>query len=343
MYQEKAGENLKSAIYKGKESVEVKEVEIPDIGENDVLVKNIYSSICGTDVAVYNNGTETGHRITAGEEFGHETVSRIVSIGKNVTDFRVGQRVYPYPRYAKGDTKRAGTIGAFSEYMLIPDAGLNHSLYLVPDKINSRTACLIEPFTISCRAARRSQPEPEDKYVIFGAGTIGIATAISLEYFGVSKIIICDKSDFRLDIAKQLGFMTCNLNNIDTVFSKHFGCADSLNGKTADIDCIIDCAGAESVFDYFMSNGKIESRFVSVAVNNAIRNLDLLHLTYSQKTIIGTGGYMQEDVFDVFNIMKSGKWNIEKIITHEFKLDDISKALQCATDTNSALNVIIVF
>ena len=79
-----------------------------------MLVQNLYSSICGTDVAVFTHGPNTGHKVSVGGEFGHETVSRVVKVGKNVTDFSVGERVYPYPRYAKGDTKRAGTIGGFS-------------------------------------------------------------------------------------------------------------------------------------------------------------------------------------------------------------------------------------
>lgn len=111
----------------------------------------------------------------------------------------------------------------------------------------------------------------------------------------------------------------------------------------ADIDGFIDASGAKEILDLFMEQGKIESRFVSVAVNNAIRDIDLLHLTYSQKSIIGSGGYMPEDVTDVMNIMKSGKWDIEKIITHEFPLTEIERAIQTAGNTNIALNVTIKF
>ena len=101
-----------------------------------------------------------------GGEFGHETVSRIVKVGKNVTDFTVGERVYPYPRFATGDTKRAGTIGGFSEYILIPNAKRNHSLYSVDERISDRLASLIEPFTVGCRAARRGMI-PDGKKNIF--------------------------------------------------------------------------------------------------------------------------------------------------------------------------------
>lgn len=99
---------MKAGIYLGKENIEIRELPLPEVGDDDVLIQNLYSSICGTDIAVYQHGLNTGHRITAGNEFGHETVSRVVAIGKNITEFQVGERVYPYPRYAKNDTKRAG-------------------------------------------------------------------------------------------------------------------------------------------------------------------------------------------------------------------------------------------
>ena len=286
---------MKSAIYLGKENIEIQNRPMPELGNYDVLIKNIYSSICGTDVAVYKHGENTGHRITVGEEFGHETISKIVAIGDKVTEFKVGERVYPYPRFAIGDTKRAGTIGGFSEYIKIPNAKKNYSLYNIDDSISDKVACLIEPFTVGCRAARRAQPKQGENFVVFGCGTIGLASA------------------------------------------------SSLNGEVANIDGFIDASGADEILDIFMGQGKIESRFVCVAVNKSIRNLNLLHLTYSQKSIIGSGGYMPEDVKDVIDIMKSRKWDIEKIITHEFPLDEIETAIKTAGYANNSLNVTIKF
>lgn len=336
---------MKSAIYMGKKNIEVREIPVPEVGDNDVLIKNICSSICGTDVAVYTKGTGTGHRITVGMEFGHETISEVYAVGRNITEFKVGQRVYPYPLFAKNDTSRAGTIGGFSEYILIPDAKLNHSLYFVPDSISDRSACLIEPFTVGCRAARRSQPQNCENAIVFGCGTIGIAAAISLKHFGAGKVMLVDISDFRLDIARKLGFETCN-NQRESLYDKakrYLGEATGLNGKTFDADIFIDAAGAESILDEYMKYGKFESRFVSVAVNNAIRNLDLLHLTYAQKSIIGSGGYTPDDVCDVMQIMESGRWDIDSIITHEFSLENISEAIETAGRSDRAFNVIIKF
>ena len=134
---------MKAGIYLGKEHIEIRELPLPEVGDNDVLVQNLYSSICGTDAAVFTHGPNTGHQITVGGEFGHETVSRVVKVGKNITEFSVGERVYPYPLYAKNDTSRAGIIGGFSEYILIPDAKRGHSLYPVDTRIPDRLASLM--------------------------------------------------------------------------------------------------------------------------------------------------------------------------------------------------------
>lgn len=336
---------MKAAVYLGKENIEIKELPMPECGDNDVIIQNLYSSICGTDVAVFHHGPGTGHRIDIGGEFGHETVSRVAAVGKNVTEFQVGERVYPYPRYAKGDTRRAGTIGGFSEYILVPNAKRNHSLYAVDDTIPDRLACLTEPFTVGCRAARRSAPKQGETAVVFGCGTIGMAAAVTLKHFGLEKVMICDYSAFRLNIAKELGFEVCNMDSEDFIShaKEYFGTAPSLKGETADITIWLDAAGAESIFENFMEQGKIESRFVSVAVNKSLRNLDMLHLTYSQKSIIGSGGYMPEDVLTVMDIMKCGRWDLEKIITHEFSIDDLAEAIRTAGDVNHSLNVTIKF
>lgn len=157
--------------------------------------------------------------------------------------------------------------------------------------------------------------------------------------------MICDYSAFRLKIAASLGFETCLLakDNFQEHALRYFGTALSLNGPTADIDCFLDAAGADSILTDFMQYGKIESRFVAVAVNNKPRSIDLLYLTYAQKSLIGSGGYAPEDVIDVQKIFASKRWPIEQIITHEFPIEDLVKAIIIAGDVNHALNVVIKF
>lgn len=321
---------MKAALYFGIKDVRIVEKKDYECGDNAVVLKNIYSSICGTDVAVYHHGLGMGHRINIGGEFGHETICRISAVGKNVSDFKVGDRVYPYPILVTGDRKRAGTIGGFSEYIYCPCPEWEESLFRVDDKISDKAAALIEPFTVGCRSARRSIPQKGEKAIVFGAGTIGIAAAISLKYFGCEQVVICDFSDFRLDICKQLGFEVYNnkndseLNGLKSIMGESCG----INGSAVDADIWIDAAGSDSILTAYENSGKYNSRMVLVAVGKSKREVDILGLTFGQKSITGSGGYTSEDVKDVLSIMSSGKWDIEKLITDEYTLENLSDALQ---------------
>lgn len=92
---------MKAVLYQGQKQIELTNLDMPIVGNNDSVIKNIYSSICGSDVAVYQHGTGMGHRITLGEEFGHETISKVIQVGKHVKEIQIGDIVYPYPRLAR--------------------------------------------------------------------------------------------------------------------------------------------------------------------------------------------------------------------------------------------------
>uniref|UniRef100_UPI0025FDF1F7 zinc-binding dehydrogenase n=1 Tax=uncultured Intestinimonas sp. TaxID=1689265 RepID=UPI0025FDF1F7 len=196
----------------------------------------------------------------------------------------------------------------------------NEGIYQVPDEIDDRTAALIEPFTVGTRAARRGRPKPGEKAVVFGAGTIGIAAAIALKEFGCRQVLVCDRSELRLEKAHGLGFAACNTdsNDFKAVASAVFGTAHGLSGPVPDVDIFVDAVGAPGLLELFQDSGKIGSRMVVVAVQAGKRPVDVLHMTYAQKELIGSGGYFPEDVRDVMRIMASGRYNIASIITHEF-------------------------
>ena len=228
--------------------------------------------------------------------------------------------------------------------MLIPDCVLNRQVYKVPGGIPTRVAAMIKPFAVGTRAARWVMPKPGDNAVVFGAGTVGMAAALALKHiFGCEQVMVCDLSDFRLVKASALGLAICHAEdaNMRGRMADLFGEAHGLQAMTPDVDIFIDAAGAASVLDTFMDMGKIGSRFVAVAVNKALRQVDLLHLTYAQKSIIGSGGYMPEDVTTVMEIMAGGAWDVESIITHEFPWERLPEAIEQAGRVDEALNVII--
>ena len=76
-------------------------------------------------------------------------------------------------------------------------------------------------------------------------------------------------------------------------------------------------------------------------MNTALKEVDLLHLTCAQKSIIGSGGYMPEGARDVMHLMERGNVNLGALITHEFPLSQLRQALETAADTSRLLNVVI--
>ena len=176
---------MKQAIYHGIRDIAIQEAERPKIDSQGVLVQNICASICGSDVSAYYHGGEFAG-IHPGDEFGHEMVSRVVEAGSEVEGIQEGDRVYPFPITAKADTSRAGTLGGYSEYIELPRCRNGVSVFRVDDSITDEEACLIEPLTVGCHAAKLTRPAGK-KAVVFGAGMIGMAAAISLRYLEIGR------------------------------------------------------------------------------------------------------------------------------------------------------------
>ena len=193
------------------------------------------------------------------------------------------------------------------------------------------------------RAARRARPQPGENAIVFGAGTIGLAAALALKEFGCAQVLVCDLSDFRLDIARKLGFATCNTGREELKKTAEglFGAAHGLDGAVPDAAIWLDAAGAPQVLEQFLSLGRIGSRMVAVAVLAGDRPVNILHMTYAQQELIGSGGYAPEDVRDVMCIMAGGKYEIAAMITHEFPHEKLVDALETASDPDRALNVVI--
>lgn len=130
-------------------------------------------------------------------------------------------------------------------------------------------------------------------------------------------------------------------DSVEAAAAALFGTAYGLNGPVPDVDIYLDAAGAPDLLDLFGEAGKIGSRMVVVAVQAGKRPVNILHMTYAQKELIGAGGYFPEDVQDVMKIMSSGKYDISSIITHEFPQSELYQALETVSDPDQSLNVII--
>ncbi len=331
---------MRTAIYQGKKKIELTEASKPEVGPNDVLIRNINSSICGSDIAVYLHGAGTGHKISIGEKFGHEMVSEVAEVGSNVTEFKVGQRVYPYPVFAAGDASKAGTLGGFTEYLLIKDAKLNHDLYLVPNELSNEVAALTEPFTVATRAVKRSHPQKGENALVYGAGTIGMAAAFALRHFGC-KVMLVDRSEYRLNLAKSFGFGTVNTEKEDLkkVELDYFGKGFSLKENQPNINITIDAICLPEFLQDFLDSQVIDSRFVMVGVDNNPKDINLLSMIFASQSLIGSGGYRPDDVSTVFDILKENQNEIAKMVTNVYPWENLVSAIEEASDPMKVMNI----
>lgn len=334
---------MKAAIYNGIKNVEMKEIPNPVCGDNNVVIKNLYAGICGSDVGAYNHGGDSVF-IFPGYEFGHEMISEVVEVGKNVKDIQVGQRVFPIPTNIKKDMMRAATAGGFSEYVEIEDFKLGQSAVLVPEVVTDKEAVLIEPFLIGVNAISPFKIENGKKAIVYGAGAIGMTTAIALKYLGCD-VIICDIINPRLDIAKEFGLHTCNTieENYLEKCKSIFGTGTSMAGEAIDADFYVDAAGNQAVIDMFFQGAKLGAELSIIAVHHKPVMINPVPITYSALKVVGPIGNYHSNLPLTLEIFASKKFDLEKMITHEFPHEKMVEALEQASNTTEALKVVIKY
>ena len=335
---------MKGFIYNGPKNIELKEIPLPPCGDNDIIIKNIYSGICGSDITAYQHDGAS-MRIFPGMEFGHEMVGEVVEVGKNVEGISLGERVYPYPLYCKDDRTRSSTVGGFSEYVHIPNCKLNHSVYKVDDSILSPVAAMIEPFSVGGQAAILSNPKSGQNAIVFGAGVIGMAAAITLKHLGCDKVLVVNRSTFRLEIAKELGFAVCSTASQDlreTAIAE-LGTAFGIMGPTINADIYIDATGSDDAYNAFAKYGKLNAVFTIVGLHHQPLTINPLPLTFASQRIQGSGGYTPESTEMAMEIMRSGKFDLEKLITHKYAHKDLQEALEKASISKESLKVMIEY
>lgn len=335
---------MKGFIYQGARNIELRELPMPVCGDGDIIVKNLYSGICGSDITAYKTSGDF-MRLYPGMEFGHEMVSEVVEVGKNVKDIAVGDRVFPYPLYAKDDTKRSGSVGGFSEYVLIPNCRLNHSVYKVDSRIPDPVAAMLEPFSVGGQAAILSRPQKGQNAIVYGAGVIGMAAAITLKYLGCDKVMLVNRSTFRLEIAKQLGFETCSpvQQDLKQIALDTFGTGYGIMGPTFNADIFIDATGSDDAFETFQKCAKLNAVYTIVGTHTKPMTFNPQFLMYASQRIQGSGGYTDQSVRLAMEIMESGKFDLEKLVTQEYPLEQLEDAIIKAATSSESLKVMIRF
>jgi len=201
---------------RGEPGIWMGELAEPTIGPNDVLIRISKTSICGTDIHIYNWDPWAQRSITVPMAIGHEYCGTIVDMGSEVRGFDIGDRVSGEGHITCGHCRncRAGrrhlcrnTVGVgvdrqgcFAEYLSLP--GVN--AFKLPDSIGDDVASILDPFGNAVHTALAFSMVGED-VLIAGAGPIGIMAAAVARFVGARHVVITDVNDYRLGLAEQVG------------------------------------------------------------------------------------------------------------------------------------------
>jgi threonine dehydrogenase-like Zn-dependent dehydrogenase len=204
---------MKAAVLTEYRKVEWKEVDVPSISGNEVLIKVGYACICGSDQHVFLG--EFHPRTAVPLIQGHEFAGTVVKTGAAVRNFMAGDRVavdpiiwcghcpackrQHYPACSNLKLVGIDLDGGFSEYMKVPET----MLYKVTEKISDRHAALIEVLSIGFHACKRAGVKEGDRIVIWGAGKVGQSILQAVRTKTGNTVVMVDILDERLAIAKK--------------------------------------------------------------------------------------------------------------------------------------------
>ena len=322
--------------------VRLDEVELPELGPRDILVKVANCGICGSDLSYLKLGGLPGVEMPM--PIGHEFAGVIQQVGKEVTSFAQGNRVVVNPEAVANGIGSTGNQGAFAPYVLVRNAQADPGAVLrLPEEMNFETAALIEPLAVGMHGINQARVTREDKVAIFGAGPIGLCAAVVAKYYGARDIVVVDLSEKRLAVAEQLGMIPCKADEVELAsFLKkvHGKVKHLLLGKQVATDVFIEATGSGPVFQQIIELGKHASRAVVIGVHFQPVELNLLKVLTTEMRITAAYAYPTEFP-EVVNMLDSGDVDVSPLISHRYPLSQVTEAFEVAQDANSAVKVMV--
>lgn len=330
---------MKAALFYGdKEDLRIEEIDVPELGDGDILVKVRTCGICGSDARYYLNGNEVRYKKPV--ILGHEVIADIDSIGKDVKNFKPGDRVAVAPIYGCGkcglctsgnenlcqDVVVFGCTydGGFVENMFIPEKGVERGVLVkIDDSISNKAGTMIEPFSCVLHGLRRIQIQPGDTVAIFGAGPIGLAHLVTSKKIGAGIVAIIDINEKRLKEAKEYGadiIINGGNDGWKEETMEYFG------GEGVDhvVTAAPSLAAVENSLKIIKSSGKI--LLFGGLPHGSILTLDPNFIHYNEITITGS---IDSTIDDFKRTAAMAPYlDLERFITHSFSLEKLSEGME---------------
>ncbi len=326
--------------------IEFHEVPVPVTGEDQVLVKIMNIGICGSDIHVYHGEHPfTSYPVTQG----HEVSGEITELGKNVTDFHVGQKVTIEPQVYCGkchpcrhgkynlceELKVMGfqTTGTASEYFAVDASKVTP----IPEDMSFEEGAMIEPLAVAVHGVKQVGSVEGMNIVVIGAGPIGNLVAQTAKGMGAAKVMVTDVSGLRLEKAKECGIDVC-VNTRE----KDFGEALLAAFGPDKADVIYDCAGNNITMGQAIKYARKGSTIVLVAVFAGMAEIDLAVANDHELDIKSTMMYRHDDYLDAIRLVNEGKVLLKPLISQTFAFRDYLNAYQYIDENRETTMKVII-
>jgi len=320
---------MKAAVYYSNDDIRIEERPIPSISNGEILVKMMASGICGTDVMQW-------YRIKkAPRVLGHEMAGEIVEIGKDVEEFKKGDRVFVshhvpcykcrhcvHGNYTACESLHTGNYepGGFSEFIRVPEENVRYGTFLLPERVTFEDATMIEP--LGCVIAGQNQLGMKEGHtvLIIGSGVSGILH-IQLANIKGTKVIATDIDEYRLNKAVEFGAdyaIDASKYSIDEL--KRIN-----DNRLADV--VIVCAASKQAVENAISSVDRKGKILFFAVPENEISISSQRFWRDEITVTFSYGASPDDLQEAIKLIDSGRVNVRKMITHRIPLSDIGRGL----------------
>lgn len=335
------------AVFPQPGQVVLRDIQMPVPQKGEALLKILYGGICGSDLNSYRGASAY---VSYPRIPGHEFSAEIVAVEENDLGLEKGMLVTANPYFNCGScySCKRGMVnccttnqtmgvqreGAFANYITMPITRIYPVIGLSPV-----TAALIEPFCISYHGVSQASVNPGERVLVMGAGTIGVLAMAAAKLAG-AEVYISDVSAEKLEMAKKMGADGVILNNGKESFDAQVSGITQGDG----FDVTIEAVGLPVTFQDCIDAAAFGGRVVVIGV--AKQNLDF-NFTIIQKKelkIFGSRNAVKKDFVDVIELIQSGKFAVEEIVTNTYSFKEVDKAFrEFDQGADSMLKVLIKF
>jgi len=332
---------LRAPVLTKAETFEFQPVPEPSPGPGEVLVEVRWCGVCGSDIHAYHG---THPFMPPPLILGHEFSAVVRDVGEGVEGFAPGDRVTVEPVLSCGECVncRQGLYhlcfqrkvigcqspGAYSGLMSVPA----ERVIPLPDSVTFEEGAVVEPLAVGVRGIRRSRLQKGEGVLVFGAGTIGLLTAMVARAKGADPLAIVDLSPFRLTIAGEMGIEHRILSPRDDLAAR----AREIFGAPGP-DLLVDCVGADAAaFDDALQLARPGTRILTVGIfAQGVAVPNLVNLVEHELEAIGTSIYQKQDFEEAVDLIARKAIDPEPMITHRFPLDRVADAYELTAQPGS--------